>query len=345
MTYAKKRGKTWYVRWQLPDRYANGRHKEGYEDGFATKNAALRYGEDQEAAIRAGTWVDPKAGERTLADRWAEWFPVQRYKPNTRETYEQQWTKHIEPHWGSTPLNAIRPVEMDKWINTLREALSASSVTVVTAPLRDCIEDGVFNRMIQYSPMPPKDRRRQAVEGTYRKREGIVVPLDQAEAIMLRLRPTEALLVLIALFTGMRWSELCAMRRQDLTLWPARDDLPAHGHYLIDPLEGAVHEDKHSRRFSGPPKSGGRRTMDLPPFLVALLLAYLATLPEDQDVLFPNRKGQWRQYDAWNRDRWRPRPATASRPSSTRTAGCARPCPRCTRVCGCTTSSTPTRRS
>jgi hypothetical protein len=135
---------------------------------------------------------------------------------------------------------------MDKWINTLRETLSASTVAVVPAPLRDCLEDAVFNQMIQYSPMPPKDRRRQAVEVTHQKREGVVVPLDEAEAIMLRMRPAEALMVLIALFTGMRWSELCAMRRRHLTVRPAQGGLPARGHYLIDPLEGAVHEDKHS---------------------------------------------------------------------------------------------------
>ncbi len=170
MAYAKKRNKTWYVRWQLPDRYANGRHKEGYEDGFATKTAALRYGEDQEAAILAGTWIDPKSGERTLAGWWAEWFPVQRYRPNTRETYKRRWIKQIEPPWGSTPLNAIRPLDMVKWINTLRETLSTSTVTVVTAPLCDCLEDAVLNRVIQYSPMPPKDGRRQAAESAQQKR-------------------------------------------------------------------------------------------------------------------------------------------------------------------------------
>lgn len=317
MAYAGKRNGSWWVRWQLAERNEKGRHLEGYEDGFRTKDTALKYGRDQEAAIRARTWIDPKLGERTVGEWWGEWFPVQRYRPNTRESYEQHWRKHIGPRWGSTPLAAIRPLKMEEWINSLRDRYAASTVAVITAPLSDCLADAVRNKMISVSPMPPKDRRgRESVTPPKPKREGVVVPLDQVEQIMLRLRGDEALMVLIALFTGMRWSELAAMRRRFLVLRAADASRAAAGYYVIDPAKGAVHEDKHSRRFLGPPKSGASgslgpgyppgRVIDLPPFLVVLLLAYLAALPQQQDVLFPNRLGGYRQYDAWNRDRWRP---------------------------------------
>jgi len=323
VAYAGKRNGSWWVRWPLPERTAptkshpRGRPKEGYEDGFRTKTAALKYGRDQEAAIRAGTWIDPRLGERTLGQWWGEWFPVQRYRPNTRESYEQQWRKHIEPRWGGTPLAAIRPLKMEEWINSLRDRYAASTVAVITAPLSDCLEDAVRNRMIDASPMPPKDRRgRQSVAPPKPKREGVVVPLDQAEQIMLRLRGDEALMALVALFTGMRWSELSAMRRSFLVLHAASAERAAWGYYVIDPAVGAVHEDKHSRRYLGAPKSGAAgslgpgyppgRIIDLPPFLITLLLAYLATLPPQQDILFTNGRGGYRQYDAWNRDRWRP---------------------------------------
>jgi len=330
VAYAKKRGKTWYVRWPLPERTAptaahpNGRPKEGYEDGFATKTAALAFGRAQEAAIAAGTWIDPKQGKRTLADWWGEWFPVQRYRPNTRESYEQQWNKHIRPRWGSTPLAAIRPLDMDAWINALRDRYAASTVTVILAPLSDALEDAAINSMIGRSPMPAKDRRGRAVEGAKPPREGVVAPLEHIEAIALRLRGDEAIMILVALFTGMRWSEFAAMRRTHLYL--------DRGFYVIDPREGAVHEDKHSRRFGGAPKSGASgslgpgyppgRIIDLPPFLIVLLRAYLATLPEGQDLLFANRVGQWRQYDAFRRDRWRP--ACDGRAAQVTAAGRAR---------------------
>lgn len=319
MAYAKKRGKTWYVRWQLPDRYANGRHKEGYEDGFATKTAALRYGEDQEAAIRSGTWIDPKSGERTLADWWAEWFPAQGYRAKTRESYEQQWRKHIAPRWGSAPLASIRPIDMDKWINSLRERYASSTVAVIAAPLGDALEDAAINRMIDRSPMPAKDRRGRAAQSPKPKREGVVAPLDHIEAIALRLSGDEALMILVALFTGLRWSEFAAMRLQYLVLEPADSDSPARGYYVVDPVDGAVHEERSSRRRTGAPKSGASgslgpgyppgRIIDLPPFLVALLTAYLAVLPAGQDIMFPPLRDRgpdrgFRNYDSF-RGRWR----------------------------------------
>jgi integrase len=308
MAYAEKRpgSKTWRARYQRPD------GSWASEPGFPTRRKAEEYGDDQEAAMRAGTWIDPKAGERTLADWWAEWFPAQTYRPNTAETYERRWLKQIEPRWGSTPLNRIRGIDLDKWIKELSQSLAPSSVGTVLAPLRDCFDDAVHNRLIPASPMPPKGRRGRRALTVAPPREGVVIPLEQAEAIMLRLRPDEALLVLIALFTGMRWSELAAMRRQYLTLHPPRDGQPASGWYFVHPVEGAVHEDKHSRRFLDPPKSGvaSGRIIDLPPFLVLILLAYLEALPDGQDVLFPplrEREGaQFRNYDSWNTGRWRP---------------------------------------
>jgi integrase len=113
----------------------------------------------------------------------------------------------------------------------------------------------------------------------------------------------------------MRWSEVCAMRRSFLTLHKATPSSQAWGHYVIDPQIGAAHEDKHARRHYGPPKSGADdrlapdrprgRVLDLPPFLVELLIVYVEAMGE-RDLLFPNRKGEPRQHDGWNNLRWRP---------------------------------------
>lgn len=325
MAEAERHGKGWRARWTAPPGSPVARPSKS---GFRTKTAALRYAEAREAEARAGTYIDPRAGERTLADWWVEWFPAQAYRPNTAETYERRWLKQIEPRWGSTPLGRIRGIDLDKWIKELSLTLSPSSVAVVLAPLRDCLEDAVHNRLILASPMPPKGRRGRRAVPAAPPREGVVIPLEQAEAIMLRLRPDEALLVLIALFTGMRWSELAAMRRRYLTLHPPCDGQPAAGYYVIDPLDGAVHEDKHAHRFLNAPKSGAAkgRIIDLPPFLVLILLAYLETLPANQDVLFPplRRRGdaQFRNYDSWNTTRWRP--ACDGRPAKVYKNGRAR---------------------
>jgi integrase len=316
MAYPEKRATGWRVRWQLPDKTPAGRAKEGHEDGFPSKAAALKYGRDQEAAIRAGTWIDPARGKTLLRDWWAEWFPVQRFRPNTAEAYAQQYRKHIEPRWGGVPLNAIRGLDVQAWFNTLGETLSASTLTVIRSAMSRALDDAVFNELITKSPMPPKGKRGVRV-GTARQREGVVIPLSEIEAILARMRgDDERLIIIIALFTGLRWSEIAGMRRKYLTLIPPRDGAPAAGEYVIDPQDGAVHEDVHGHRFTGPPKSGPGRILDLPPFLVLLLAAYIATLPVAAEILFPNTRRTYRQYDTWNSTRWRPacdgRPAAVS---------------------------------
>jgi len=106
------------------------------------------------------------------------------------------------------------------------------------------------------------------------------------------------LLVLTATFTGMRWGEVCGMRRAFLTLEPGAGKRSASGWYEIDPLVGAMHEDVHSRRYFGPPKGGHGRMVDLPPFLVKRLLRHIEMMGE-RDLLFPDTHGRPRRHTDW----------------------------------------------
>lgn len=319
MGYAEKRGKTWRAHWQTDQVDAKGRKVEGTESGFPTKTAAENYADDQEAAIRAGTWIDPKRGKIPFAQWWEEWFDAQEWRPNTCESYRQQWNRHIGPRWGRTPLRAIRPIEIEKWLKELRAVLSPSSVTVIVSAMRGALAAAVENELIPRSPMPaPGKRGRKRPVSPKQQRVGVVVTPLEIEAILLRLKDdAERLMVITTVFTGMRWSEVSGMRRAYLDLAPPAGERPACGTYTIDALDGAVHEDVHSNRYVGPPKSGGERVMDLPPFLVLLLLAYLAGLPRGQEILFPDTRGHFRRYDTWNTLRWRQvvdgRPAAVSR--------------------------------
>lgn len=316
MAYAEKRGKTWRARWKGPE----GTLPEWpSEPGFPTRRAAERYGEDREAEIRAGTYIDPKLGETLFQTWWEQWWAAQDFKPGTAKAYGQQWRKHIKPRWGATPLASIRGIRIEEWLKSLRDeqGLSASTLNIITSAMRGCLDSAVFNEMIRRSPMPPKGRgARKDAEAD--ARPGVVIPLPAIEAILAALRSdADRLIVLVALCTGMRWSEIAAMRLADLHLTPARDGAPASGYYRIDPRDGALHLDAHARPYRGAPKSGSTgsigpgykrgRIIDLPAFLVVMLLAYTASLPATKEgLLFPNTRGQARRYDWWNTGHWRP---------------------------------------
>ena len=84
MAYAEKRGNLWRARWRGPDGTLESR------PGFHTGKAAENYGRDQEAAIRANTYVDPRAGKITLTEWVNQWYPALDLEPTTLSNYRYQ---------------------------------------------------------------------------------------------------------------------------------------------------------------------------------------------------------------------------------------------------------------
>jgi integrase len=297
MAHAQRSGGGWRARWVLAD----GVHYKS-RSGFHRKRDAELYGARQESLTHGARWFDPHGGRLTLDAWWARWFPAQDLAPATLEGYAQQYRKYIGPRWGSALLGSISPLEVAAFEKELHTHLSSSSVTVVMSVLRGLLDAAVAEQLIVVSPVRAHRRRRPAPD---EGRQGVVVDVRTVERIRSRLDCDEALLVLVAEFTGMRWGEVCGMRRSLLDLCPAKGRRSASGVYHINARVGAVHEDVHGGRYYGPPKSRRSRAVDLPPLLVELLLAHVRTMGE-RDLLFPDATGQPRRHDGWNRRSWRP---------------------------------------
>jgi integrase len=288
----------WRVRYRKPDGTL------GSKAGFATKAKAMTWGLDQEAAIRARRWVDPERGKLTLAAYYAKWLPAQDLAESTFDYYDSAYRNHLEPRWGSVSLRDIDPLDVAAFEKDLRGRRSTSTADGIMVLLRMLMADAVYDGRIGSSPVQPKRRRGKVVASTARK--GVATTLEAVEAIRRRLPGPEALMVLVAVFTGMRWGEVCGLRRSFLMLVPADGDEPASGWYDIDEKVGAVHEDKAGKRTFGPPKNRVGRTVQLPPFLVTLLLAYLETFPATRDLLFVDRENNPHRRSNFNRRLWRP---------------------------------------
>ena len=288
MAYAERRGKgeyPWRVKFKRPD------GTEGSASGFRTKKKALDHGNDQESDIRQGRYHDSRNGDVLLDDYfWKTWLPAQRLSDKSKANRKGEYRAHIAPLWSQKQLNELDPFEILKFENELRARRSKSTADNVMELLRFMCDDAVFAGYLKVSPVRPKQRRGQKEVSDVR--EGVAVDLATVEAIRARLPRAEALLVLVVAFTGLRWGEAIGLRRSFLALRPADDGRPASGHYVIDDEIGAVHEDERGRRFFGPPKGGKGRTVELPPFLVELLLAHLSTFPPGRDLLFVNRGGE-----------------------------------------------------
>lgn len=320
MGYGERNGKfpdgkpKWRAKWQLPERNEKGRHKEGRLDGFRRKKDAEDYANDQEAAIRAGNYIDPNAGKISVAEYFDMWISLQKRRPGTLMKYRQTFNREIKPAWGTTSLCDLRTVPLMQWLAALNDPnsprrLSGSSIRIIEAILNGMFALAVYEDRIRKSPIPPKEaggvRGREEFK---EKREGEIFTRDEFAALLGNM-PTwmHVVFVVTKLFTGLRWSENAAVNRDDLTLvLPQTPGGVIEGTYRVDPKFGAVKLDEKSRPYLGPPKSGGGRLLDLPPFLVLMLADWLTRIPDGQRQLFTAPRGGLLRYGVYLTDVWRP---------------------------------------
>lgn len=301
MAWAEKRGNgptPWRARYLKPDGTV------GTEPGFPTKQEAKNWGNDQESAMRGGRWIDPEKGLITLDEYFAMWLPAQDLGDSTVERYTSYYRTHLAPRWGDTSLVEIEPLHVKAFEKELRARRKSATADGVMMVLRMMLEDAAYEKRIGMSPVAPKRRRGKVTVSD--EREGVAITLAALIAIMARLSRDDGLLVLVKCFTGMRWGEVAGMRRRYLILDPGGDGQEPSGYYLIDDKDGALKENNKGELSFGEPKNRRGRTVELPPFLVLLLLEHLSRMPRDRDVLFVNGEGQPHRRSNFNRRVWRP---------------------------------------
>jgi len=280
MAYAEKRGKgpyPWRARFQLPDGSWDS------EPGFATRDAAVNYGREQEADIRRGIWKDPERGKILFKD-WAErWIDAQDVSSLTMERYRTRLRIHLVPAWGDRPLADIKPLKVEAWATALAEGgMKPNTLSVTRGLLVTMLEDAVYEGLIDFNPAQRRKRRGRYKRRTHTEKVWVYEADVLRVANNLRVLRGEWAFVLavLAAFTGMRWGELVGLKRE--FVWLERGAVRVEWQ-LVEHDDGSFEEKE--------PKYGSRRTLPIPPFLVTILRDFLDTLPVDQVHLFLGSKG------------------------------------------------------
>lgn len=273
MAYAEKRGKgprPWRVKYKIPG-------GEASESGFETKKAALGWGRDQEAKIRAGTWTDPSAGEITVSEWIDRWLPMQDVGLSTQEHRGWLLRKFIRPYWGARQLSSLTGEEITIWENGIpvTAGLSRTTARHARSLLHTILGDAAAARppLIPFNPaVRPRNRGRKTGRRLDRAPQRVwATPLEvlltAERASLLTGRDDEFTLLVTIGYTGMRWAETTGLER-DLLLAT-----------LIN-VEWQLYEIK-GRFYRLPPKDDSYRStnwdpfvpVDIPGFLAALLAA------------------------------------------------------------------------
>lgn len=279
---------TWRARYKRPD------GTWGSEPGFPTKKTAEDWGEEQEAAIRAGRWVDPALQRMQFGEFARKWMKA---KPKRGNTVDKRWNlleHHIFPKWEYVPLIQINWFDVDAWQQGLAcdDVTAGHSVSLMSSILTGAVDakhlavNPLFGRRrTRGTAAAPAARRKKTDEEKWVRPE---VVLQMAE----RLGPAIGLHVLTTAFTGLGWGEGAALHR-DNVLRTRRQ--PHDGGWFecpiiqVDPDVGELVEyqgrDEDGNKTGlvlqlEPPKNGKRaRGIDIPPFLAVLLRYHLEDWP------------------------------------------------------------------
>ena len=273
MAYAEKRGKgpePWRVKYRIPG-------GEASQSGFETKKAALEWGRDQEARVRAGAWTDPAAGEITVGEWIARWETTQDVGLSTAENREYLIRRFIRPHWGKRPLNSVTGEDITVWERKLPAAEGVSRTTAKNARslLHTVLGDAVAAKppLIPFNPaVRPRNRGRRTGRVLDRTpQRAWATPLEvllvAERAALLVGNDAEFTLLVTIGYTGMRWGETIGLET-DL-LRPSLINVE----WQLREIGGRFHR--------LPPKDDSYRStnyepllpVDIPPFLAKLLTA------------------------------------------------------------------------
>lgn len=199
----------WQARYPGPD----GLDRPAPET-FATKTDAEVWLTLKEAEIRSDDWINPDAGKVSLAEYAATWIDERPgLRPKTEELYRYLLRRHLSQVLGSVTIAEIQPGHVRRWRKELLdEGVSAVTMAkayrLLKAVLNTALDDGVIRR----NPCRIKGAGRE--KSPERPTLTIAQAYALAEAIGQRYRA----LVLLAMFSSLRWGELGALRRCDIDL-------------------------------------------------------------------------------------------------------------------------------
>lgn len=243
---------------------------------FARKKDAEEYALRTQNEVRQGTHTHDRDSitMAVAAKMWLSAAEAEGLERSTTKRYRELAQLHIQPKFGGLRLTALtKPMVQDfrlELLQTKSRAMASKILRALSAILSNAMEIGAINQNVAASVKVGKAKR---------EAEKIIVP-ERADlkAMIKAAKATERPLILTAITTGLRSSELRGLRWQDIDLTAATI---------------TVRQRADQWGEIGPPKSeAGKRTIPIPPELVAELKAWKLRSPISRlGLAFPSSTG------------------------------------------------------
>ncbi len=256
----------WRVRWFV-GRDASGRRRYKSHTVVGNKRDAQRYLNRILRSQDDGSYVEPgRLRVNELLDKWLE-IRSEKVSARTIVDYRKTVERYVRPHLGSRRLDSIRLADIQDLVTDLQkhrtkggQPLSARTIRLALSLLGSAFTQGVRLGLLHTNPAQyvelPREQRREMLALS---REEIHRFRDTASG------DPHALLYDFALATGARPGEILAVKWSDLD--------PA---YSAVTIRRAVEFIAGSARFKEPKTPKSRRTIPIPPSVVAGLREHRA---------------------------------------------------------------------
>jgi integrase len=266
-----------------------------YADGQGDRHIAT-FGRKKDAeAFLASVRVDVGKGVHTAPSKsvtvaeacglWLKTGEGNGLERTTLDSYRQHADLHIIPFLGTAKLSALTTTGIRNFEDTLRAkgrspVMAKRILTSLGSMLADAQERGlVAQNVVRSLRSGRRGKDRAGLRQSGKLKVGVDIPTrDEIRTIVEHLKGRWRPLILTAIFTGLRASELRGLRWVDLDLKKAE-----------------LHVRQRADRYSniGKPKShSGERTVPLPPVVVNTLREWKLKCPRGSlDLVFPNGNG------------------------------------------------------
>ena len=260
---------------------------------FDRKKEADSFAATAHVEVREGVHVADSASVtvKAAANMWLTSAKAAGLERATQAQYGQHVRLHIEPFIGTLKLSALTIPTIRGFEDTLRqEGRSAAMARKVLVSLGTLIADAQERGLAMRNPVRDLRGRRGGKERRAERRQkrrlevGIDIPRpDEIKAVVAALEGRWRPLLLTAIFTGLRASELRGLRWSDVDL---------------DRRQLRVEQRADAYNNIGPPKSAsGARAVPLPPLVANALKEWRLACPKsDFGLVFPSRTGAVQGY-------------------------------------------------
>lgn len=232
---------------------------------FARKRDASDWLAEKRAEINREEWTDPDAGKIPFGAYAARWLKERDLAETTVERYEGILRNHLQPYLGERALSEIKEPAIRQWRKTLQDAgVGAPTVAKAYRMVHSMFTTAVDDLLIRRNPCRIKGAGQDKTD------ERPTFTIDQVFAVADAIPPRYRLLVLLGAFTGLRFGELAALRRQDIEL--------NSGELRVRRSQAEL---KHGRTIIKDPKSeAGKRSVAIPDVVIDDLQDHLDRFSE-----------------------------------------------------------------